>query len=75
MQCEICGVEIIGSARKVVVEGTELNVCGSCSHYGKASQGWTPVPRKVAPVAVTPKPKPGIRKTKQGSPDTQDRAF
>jgi putative transcription factor len=65
MQCEICGVEIIGSARKVVVEGTELDVCGRCSQHGKASQGWTPVSRKVAPVAAIPKPKPGIRKSKR----------
>ncbi|MBC2762033.1 MAG: TIGR00270 family protein [ANME-2 cluster archaeon] len=70
MQCEICGVEIIGSARKVVVEGTELYVCGSCSQYGKTSQGWTPVPRKVAPVATTPKPV--IRKTKRRTFDDMD---
>jgi len=70
MQCEICGVEIIGSARKVVVEGTELDVCGKCSQYGKAAQGWTPVSRKVAPVA--PAPKPGIRKTKRRSHDDMD---
>ena len=72
MQCEICGVEIIGSARKVVVEGTELDVCGRCSQYGKAPQGWTPVSRKVAPVAATPKPKPGIRKTKRRPFDDMD---
>lgn len=62
MQCEICGVEIIGSARKVVVEGTELDVCGRCSQYGKAPQGWTPVSRKIAPVAVTPRPVTGKTK-------------
>ncbi len=72
MQCEICGVEIIGSARKVVVEGTELDVCGNCSQYGKAPQGWTPVSRKVAPVAATPKPKPGIKKTKRRTLDDMD---
>ena len=65
MQCEICGVDIIGSARKVVVEGTELDVCGRCSQHGKAIQGWTPVSRKVAPVEAAPKPKPGIRKAKR----------
>ena len=72
MQCEICGVEIIGSARKVVVEGTELDVCGSCSHYGKATQGWTPVSRKVAPVEATPKPRSGTRKTKRRPLDDMD---
>jgi putative transcription factor len=70
MQCEICGVEIIGSARKVVVEGTELDVCGRCSQYGKAPQGWTPVSRKVAPVEAIPKP--GTRKTKRRSFDDMD---
>jgi putative transcription factor len=70
MQCEICGVEIIGSARKVVVEGTELDVCGRCSQYGKAPQGWTPVSRKIAPVEVTPRPVSG--KTKRRSFDKID---
>jgi putative transcription factor len=70
MQCEICGIEIIGSARKVVVEGTELDVCGRCSQYGKAPQGWTPVSRKVAPVEAIPKP--GTRKTKRRSFDDMD---
>jgi putative transcription factor len=70
MQCEICGVEIIGSARKVVVEGTELDVCGRCSQYGKAPQGWTPVSRKIAPVEVTPRPVAG--KTKRRSFDKID---
>lgn len=51
MQCEICGVDIVGSARKVVVEGSELEVCARCSQHGKAAQGWTPVSRKVSPVA------------------------
>ncbi len=52
MQCEICGIDIIGSPRKVVVERTELEVCAKCAQYGKTPQGWAPVSRKVAPTAA-----------------------
>lgn len=58
MHCEICGVEIFGSARKVVVEGTQLEVCGKCAQHGSAPQGWTPVSRKVSPVAAAPTQRP-----------------
>lgn len=34
MECEICGKEIRGKPVKIVVEGTELNVCPSCREYG-----------------------------------------
>ncbi len=34
MECEICGKEIRGRGFKVVVEGTELNVCARCKEYG-----------------------------------------
>jgi putative transcription factor len=54
MECEICGIDIIGSPRKVVVERTELEVCAKCAQYGKTPQGWTPVSRKVAPTAAAP---------------------
>jgi putative transcription factor len=54
MECEICGIEIIGSPRKVVVEGTELEVCAKCARYGKTPDGWAPSSRKVSPVAPTP---------------------
>lgn len=53
MQCEICGIDIVGSPRKVIVEGTELEVCGKCAQYGKAPQGWSPVSRKIDPKAVS----------------------
>ncbi|MCL7413005.1 MAG: multiprotein bridging factor aMBF1 [ANME-2 cluster archaeon] len=54
MQCEICGVEIIGKPRKVVVEGTEVEVCGKCAQYGTAPQSWSPVSKKMAPVSKAP---------------------
>lgn len=54
MQCEICGIDIIGSARKVVVEGTQLEVCGRCAQYGSSPRGWSPVSRKIAPAAPPP---------------------
>jgi putative transcription factor len=63
MQCEICGVEVYGTARKVVVEGTELEVCGKCAQYGKSPQSWSPVSQKVSPVTV--KPSAGVTKTKR----------
>ncbi|MDF1558509.1 MAG: multiprotein bridging factor aMBF1 [ANME-2 cluster archaeon] len=57
MQCEICGVEIIGQPRKVVVEGTEVEVCGKCAQYGTVPQSWSPVSKKVAPVRNAPAPR------------------
>lgn len=60
MQCEICGVDIKGNPVRVTVEGTILDVCGKCAHYGKPQDKWTPVSRKIAPterVLVTSRPK------------------
>ncbi|MEM1579105.1 MAG: multiprotein bridging factor aMBF1 [Archaeoglobaceae archaeon] len=34
MNCEICGKEIKGSGHTILVEGTELKVCGNCKKYG-----------------------------------------
>ena len=49
MECEICGSEIKGNPIRVTVEGTVLDVCGKCAHYGKPQDKWTPVSRKMAP--------------------------
>lgn len=54
MHCEICGVEIIGKPRNVVVEGTEVEVCGKCAQYGTTPQSWSPVSKKMAPVSKAP---------------------
>lgn len=54
MQCEICGVEVFGKPRKVVVEGSEVEVCGKCAQYGTTPQSWSPVSKKVAPVKNAP---------------------
>ncbi len=60
MQCEICGDDIKGNPIRVMVEGTVLDVCGKCAHYGKPQDKWTPVSRKMTPterVIVTHRPK------------------
>ncbi len=61
MQCEICGADIKGKPIRVTVEGTVLDVCGSCARYGKpAADKWAPVSRKMVPsekVIVTRKPR------------------
>jgi len=60
MQCEICGTDIKGNPIRVTVEGTVLDVCGSCARYGKPADKWTPVSRKMSPtekVIVTRKPR------------------
>jgi len=60
MQCEICGTNIDGNPVRVTVEGTVLDVCRKCARYGKTSDKWTPVSRKMSPtekVIVTHKPR------------------
>ncbi len=60
MQCEICGTDIKGKPIRVSVEGTVLDVCGSCSRYGKPSDTWSPVSRKLSPtekVVIIRKPR------------------
>lgn len=60
MECEICGTEIKGNPIRVTVEGTILDVCSKCAHYGKQQDKWTPVSRKIAPterVIVSHRPK------------------
>lgn len=60
MECEICGTDIKGNPIRVTVEGTVLDVCSKCAHYGKPQDKWTPVSRKMAPterVIVTHRPK------------------
>jgi len=60
MQCEICGCDIKGNPIRVTVEGSVLDVCGKCAHYGKPMDKWTPVSRKISPterVIVTHKPR------------------
>jgi len=60
MQCEICGSDIKGNPIRVTVEGTVLDVCGKCAHYGKPADKWSPVSRKMSPterVLVAHKPR------------------
>ncbi|MBN2110301.1 MAG: TIGR00270 family protein [Methanosarcinaceae archaeon] len=63
MQCEICGADIRGPSFKIIIDGSELIVCGRCSQHGKNVDKRTPVSRKIAPTAPVgqrrrkPKPK------------------
>ena len=60
MQCEICGIDIKGAPTRATVEGTVLDLCSKCARYGKVSDKWTPVSRKIMPterVIVTHKPR------------------
>ena len=38
MQCEMCGEEIRGPAKLVLVEGAELSVCSRCGRFGTEVQ-------------------------------------
>ncbi len=60
MQCEICGTDIKGNPIRATVEGTILDLCSKCARYGKVSDKWTPVSRKIMPTErsiVTRKPR------------------
>lgn len=60
MQCEICGSDIKGNPIRVTVEGSVLDVCVRCAHYGKPADKWSPVSRKISPtekVIITHKPR------------------
>jgi putative transcription factor len=60
MQCEICGIDIKGVPIRATVEGTVLDLCNKCARYGKVSDKWTPVSRKLMPTertVVTHKPR------------------
>ena len=50
-QCEICGAEISGASQRIVIDGTTLDVCKSCARFGKPEDKWSPVPKKMVPVA------------------------
>ena len=45
MQCEMCGKE--GELFAALVEGTELNVCKSCSSHGKTLRRVKPTQKKI----------------------------
>jgi len=52
MQCEICGSNIRGKAHRVILEGTELNVCDACAKYGHEVKQ---VPKATSPRTGTGK--------------------
>ena len=60
MQCEICGIDIKGKPVRINLEGTVLDVCGRCAHYGNTTDKWSPVSRKISPaqkIVVTRRPR------------------
>jgi putative transcription factor len=62
MQCEICGTEVSGKPRRVVIDGSELQVCNNCARFGEVTDKFSPVPRKIIPqdraFRAPPKPRP-----------------
>ncbi|MCX6669396.1 MAG: multiprotein bridging factor aMBF1 [Methanothrix sp.] len=50
-QCEICGAEIAGLPQRIVIDGSALEVCKGCARFGKPEDKWSPVPKKMVPVA------------------------
>jgi putative transcription factor len=60
-QCEICGAEIPGTPQRIVIDGSALEVCKGCEHFGKPDDKWSPVPKKMVPVErafIARRPKP-----------------
>ncbi|RZN37633.1 MAG: TIGR00270 family protein [Methanosarcinales archaeon] len=63
MQCELCGTDIHGEPRKVIIEGTELSVCNGCAQYGhevKQISRTKPTPTPRTQSAGRRGPAPGI---------------
>lgn len=45
LQCDVCGREIIGEPRKVIIEGAKMTTCSECAKLGSAF--WEPEPPRV----------------------------
>ncbi|MCJ7445265.1 MAG: multiprotein bridging factor aMBF1 [Methanotrichaceae archaeon] len=62
-QCEICGAAISGATQRIVIDGSDLEVCRGCARFGKQDDKWSPVPRKIVPTerSFTVRPKPKLR--------------
>jgi len=52
MRCELCGKET-DRLQRVIIEGTEMMVCGSCTAYGKPA----PTPKSRKPISISPSKK------------------
>jgi putative transcription factor len=56
MQCELCGKEILGKPKRVVVEGAELETCVACGDLGTEIHNRTfSSAKKVAAVRARPR--------------------
>ena len=60
MRCEVCGIEILGTPQRKVIEGAKLTVCYKCAGFGSAEWGNKPTvttfPGKPV-VTSTPRPR------------------
>lgn len=45
MQCDVCGREIIGEPKRVIIEGAKMTVCSECAKLG--SGFWSPEQPKI----------------------------
>ena len=70
MQCEICGNDIAGTPHRVIIEGTELDVCNKCARYGHEVKH---IPAQKTSISTLKTP-PGItlRPRSQRRPDMFD---
>jgi len=59
LQCEICGKEIIGKPRRVIVEGARLTVCSECAKLG--SGYWEPETKEIRPAPKSTIKPPKVR--------------
>ena len=47
MQCEVCGRQIVGIPRRVIIEGAKMTTCGECVKLGSGEWNPEPSPRQL----------------------------
>jgi ribosome-binding protein aMBF1 (putative translation factor) len=52
MHCELCGKEILGKPKRVVVEGAELETCAAC---GSLVRKFVDLKRSSGPLVKSPR--------------------
>ena len=60
MECEVCGIQIVGKAMNIVIDGAKLVVCSDCAQFSKS----TPQTHMEEPAEVkkAPSPVPRVRR-------------